>query len=69
VSRSTFYLHFPDKSELVTRLAEEDLQDWRQVAEPVLADPRADRDACERIVREIITGWRGHAAVARGLSS
>jgi AcrR family transcriptional regulator len=67
VSRSTFYLHFPDKRELVTRLAEEDMRDWREVAEPLLADPRAARDACERIVREIVTGWRGHAAVGRGL--
>jgi TetR/AcrR family transcriptional regulator, ethionamide resistance regulator len=67
VSRSTFYVHFPDKRELVIRLAEEDLHDWREVAEPVLADPRADRAAVERIVREIIAGFRDHAVVARGL--
>ena len=67
VSRSTFYLHFPDKRELVTRLSEEDMQDWRQVAEPVLADPHARREDCEMIIREIVVGWRGHAAVARGL--
>lgn len=67
VSRATFYVHFSGKAELVTALADQDMEPWLEHALPVLADPTSDREAFERIVRELVANWREHAAVSASL--
>lgn len=67
VSRSTFYLHFPDKRNLIARLAEQELSEWREISMPLLADPHAGREMLARIVGEVIGAWRAHAAVVSGI--
>lgn len=67
VSRSTFYAHFPDKTELIARLAAEDSEPWMALAEPVLADPAAGREDVERVVRTLVTNWREHAVVGAAI--
>jgi AcrR family transcriptional regulator len=63
VSRATFYLHFRDKYELVSRLAD-DLFRWREedwVGE--LAAPEVERETLERIMRDIVSRWVANQAV------
>jgi AcrR family transcriptional regulator len=67
VSRATFYVHFSGKAELVTALSDQDMEPWLAHALPVLADPTADREAFDRVVRELVANWRRHAAVTAGL--
>lgn len=67
VSRSTFYAHFPDKTELIARLAAEDSEPWMALAEPVLADPEAGREDVERVVRQLVVNWREHAVVGAAI--
>jgi AcrR family transcriptional regulator len=67
VSRSTFYLHFPDKRNLIARLAEQELEEWREISMPLLADAHAGRDVLEQIVREVVRAWHTHAAVVSGI--
>ena len=67
VSRSTFYLHFPDKRDLIARLAEQELSEWRQISTAVLTDPRAPRAVVEQTVRDTLAAWRRHAPVVSGL--
>ncbi|MBJ7329858.1 MAG: TetR/AcrR family transcriptional regulator [Solirubrobacteraceae bacterium] len=67
VSRSTFYAHFPDKRELIARLAAEDTEPWVALAEPVLADPESGREDIERVVRKLVANWHEHAVVGAAI--
>lgn len=67
VSRSTFYAHFPDKRELIARLAAEDSEPWMALAEPVLADPSSSRADIERVVRRLVENWHAHALVGAAI--
>lgn len=67
VSRSTFYAHFPDKRELIARLAEEDSEPWMSLAEPVLADPDSTREDIERVVRQLVVNWHDRAVVGAAI--
>ena len=67
VSRATFYVHFAGKAELITALADEDMEPWLAHALPVLADPGSDKDAFHDVVRELVANWRRHAAVSAGV--
>lgn len=67
VSRSTFYAHFPDKTELIARLAAEDSEPWMALAEPVLADPGSGRADVERVIRTLVANWREHAVVGAAI--
>lgn len=67
VSRSTFYAHFPDKTELIARLAAEDSEPWMALAEPVLADPASGREDVERVIRTLVANWRAHAVVGAAI--
>ena len=65
VSRATFYLHFSDKYELISRLAE-DLFSWKDEAWVAdLADPALKLETLERIMGDIVTRWvENQAALA-----
>lgn len=67
VSRSTFYAHFPDKRELIVRLAAEDSEPWMALAEPVLADPDSTREDIERVVRRLVVNWHERAMVGAAI--
>lgn len=67
VSRSTFYAHFPDKTELIARLAAEDSEPWMALAEPVLADPASGRADVERVMRQLVANWHEHAMVGAAI--
>jgi AcrR family transcriptional regulator len=57
LARATFYLHFKDKHELITRLADDEVA-WREeIGAEVLADPGLRRDALDRIMLEIVSRW------------
>jgi AcrR family transcriptional regulator len=63
VSRSTFYAHFPDKRELIVRLAADDFEPWLALAEPVLADPGSTREDMEHVIRRVVASWHEGAVV------
>ena len=67
VSRSTFYAHFPDKRELIVRLAAEDSEPWMALAEPILADPTSTREDLEVVVRKLVTNWHASAVVGAAI--
>jgi AcrR family transcriptional regulator len=63
MSRATFYLHFRDKSELVTALAEDQVA-WRDtIGAEVLADPNLTRDDVHAMLSEIVARWVENRAV------
>ena len=67
VSRSTFYAHFPDKRELIARLAAEDSEPWMALAQPVLSDPSSTREDFEGVVRQLVVNWHEHAVVGAAI--
>lgn len=63
MSRATFYLHFRDKGELVTALAEDQVA-WRDtIGAEVLSDPDLTRDAVHAMLTEIVGRWVENRAV------
>ena len=65
VVRTTFYLHFRDKYELIERLAAEQEAWIETVGQGALADPELSRDTIAETVREIVSGWaENHAVLA-----
>jgi AcrR family transcriptional regulator len=67
VSRSTFYAHFPDKRELIARLAAQESEPWMALAEPVLSDPSSHREDIEGVVRQLVANWHEHAVVGAAI--
>lgn len=67
VSRATFYLHFPDKRELVARLAERHLSEFSEITNPFLESGDAGRDQLVLVIRALVENWRTHAGVLAGL--
>jgi AcrR family transcriptional regulator len=65
VARTTFYLHFKDKFELIERLAAEQEAWIETVGQAALADPELSRATIAGAVEEIVTGWsENHAVLA-----
>lgn len=63
VSRATFYLHFSDKLELISRLADE-LFSWRDEAwVAALADPELDFAMFEGFMRDVVSRWSENRAL------
>jgi AcrR family transcriptional regulator len=65
VVRTTFYLHFPDKYELIERLATEQEAWIETIGQGALADPELSRETVRRAIDEIVAGWsENHAVMA-----
>jgi len=63
MSRATFYLHFSDKRELVSALAE-DLFSWREyIGAEALADPTMERATLDEMMRVIVGRWAENRVV------
>jgi AcrR family transcriptional regulator len=63
VVRTTFYLHFRDKYELIERLATEQ-ETWIETAGArTLSDPDLSRATVQRAIDEIVDGWVENRAV------
>jgi AcrR family transcriptional regulator len=67
VSRATFYLHFADKRALLGALAQRELTQWREVAEPLFANPDAGYDELLRTVEDMFAMWDDQRAVLAAL--
>jgi AcrR family transcriptional regulator len=69
VSRSTFYVHFSDKTDLLTRLAERAMADlfagadewWR-------GDQSGGQDALRDVLLKLVRIWRRHEVVLRAIT-
>jgi len=57
VVRTTFYLHFRDKYELIERLAAEQEAWIEALGWRALEDPDLSRATVERVIGEIVAGW------------
>ncbi|GAB3465885.1 TetR/AcrR family transcriptional regulator [Actinophytocola sediminis] len=69
IARSTFYLHFPDKSRLLIAVADEAVQGLFDVAaEWWGADHAEGPAAVERAMREMLAQYRAHPRVLRALA-
>ncbi|MGV9661942.1 TetR/AcrR family transcriptional regulator [Nocardia niigatensis] len=69
IARSTFYRYFPDKSQLLIRMAELATDDQFRAAEHWWTSSHADGEAgVVQAMREMITGSRAHAQLLRALS-
>jgi AcrR family transcriptional regulator len=63
VVRTTFYLHFRDKYDLIERLAAEQ-ESWIEAAGArTLADPELNRGTIDRAIEEIVDRWIENQAV------
>jgi TetR/AcrR family transcriptional regulator, ethionamide resistance regulator len=63
VARRTFYLHFKDKKELITRLATDQIA-WREeVGAEVLSDPDLTRGRLDQLLIDITARWMEHRTV------
>ncbi len=67
VARSTFYVHFRDKGELVIRVAERMLEQLSAAAEAWWA-PGADRDELLAATRRLVDVYARHRSVLMALS-
>ena len=64
VARSTFYVHFTDKSDLLLRLAERAMDDLRDALDRWWAQRRSgDDDALTDCMIHVIDAYRAHATV------
>jgi AcrR family transcriptional regulator len=62
VVRTTFYLHFRDKYELIEQLATEQ-EDWIEaLGRRAISDPDLSRDTIRRVIGEIVDGWSENRA-------
>jgi len=69
IARSTFYLHFPDKSRLLIAVADEAVQGlFDAAAEWWGADHADGPSAVERAMREMLVRYRAHPRVLRALA-
>jgi TetR/AcrR family transcriptional regulator, ethionamide resistance regulator len=69
VSRSTFYLHYADKSVLLMAVAEQAIQDVTTAAELWWRyDHSAGPEGAENTIREMIKVYRRHTGVLRTLA-
>jgi len=68
IARSTFYLHFPDKTALLMRITEAASGDLFAAAEGWLADGFADRSELERTLLGVVGQQREHSALLRALA-
>jgi AcrR family transcriptional regulator len=69
IARSTFYLHFPDKSRLLIAVADQAVQGVFDAAtEWWKADHTEGPATVERAMREMITCYRAHPRVLRALA-
>lgn len=65
VVRTTFYLHFRDKYELIEQLAIEQEAWIETIGQGALSDPELSRDTVGEAMREIVAGWaENHAVLA-----
>lgn len=63
VSRATFYLHFPDKLDLISQLADQ-LFSWRDEGwVGALADPELDLATFEGFMRDVVSRWSENRAL------
>lgn len=63
IARRTFYLHFKDKQDVITRLAAEQIA-WReQVGAEVLSDPTLSRERLDQLLVDITAQWIEHKTV------
>src|SRR5439155_4911859 len=63
MSRATFYLHFRDKSELVTALAADQVA-WRdEIGAEALTDPAMRRETLREMITNIVAQWAENRAV------
>jgi AcrR family transcriptional regulator len=63
VARTTFYLHFRDKYDLIESLAAEQELWIEEVGGQALADPALTRETISRAVEEIVARWVENRAV------
>jgi AcrR family transcriptional regulator len=63
VVRTTFYLHFRDKHELIERLAAEQEEWIETIGQSALSDPALRRDTVGKVMAEIVAGWADNHAV------
>jgi AcrR family transcriptional regulator len=69
IARSTFYLHFPDKSRLLIAVADEAVQGLFDAASGWWGADHADGPAgVERAMREMFARYRAHPRVLRALA-
>lgn len=66
IGRSTFYVHFADKTDLLVRFAEDSSRELFAVAERWTVS--GDREALERTLMEVIRQRREHAPALRALA-
>ena len=70
VARSTFYVHFADKSELLVRLAEATMADIFETGERWMTGPRdGGPDELRRVGRQIIADYRRHEPLLRAVGA
>lgn len=67
VSRATFYLHFNDKRQLLAALADQELSEWRALADPLFENPAAGYDELVVTIRELLALWDSHRGVLSAL--
>jgi AcrR family transcriptional regulator len=65
VSRATFYLHFSDKKQVVSRLAYEFVEQ-RFAAEP-LADPHIGREALDAFITDLVDQWMADGPILNAI--
>ncbi|WAL67977.1 TetR/AcrR family transcriptional regulator [Amycolatopsis cynarae] len=69
IARSTFYLHFPDKSRLLIAVADQAVQGLFDAAARWWSADHGDGPAgVERAMREMLTHYRAHPRVLRALA-
>lgn len=69
VSRSTFYVHFSDKTDLLTRLAARATADITMGADEWWrGDQSGGRDALRDVLLKLVRIWRKHEAVLRAIT-
>ena len=63
VVRTTFYLHFREKHDLIERLADEQVAWLEETGAKAVADPELNRETVHRTVAEIVERWADNHAV------
>jgi AcrR family transcriptional regulator len=63
VVRTTFYLHFRDKQELIETLADEQVRWLETVGQGARTDPELTRDTVRGVLDEITSQWVANHAV------